>query len=194
LYLNSCRCQSGFDGRKCSFIWTRRRYRFCMNATPTKWLKSLQYKKLIWILAEEKLSGNQQWLLIYFILYAKPKSYWIVAIQITNTKTIKEIYCIIIYKIYYCFLLMELMLTVFNATFKNISVISSMTVSFIGGGNHRPVASHWQTLSHNVVHLALSRIRTSMVIDTDCIGSCKSNYHTIKAMTVPKNFVRNIWK
>jgi len=26
-----------------------------------------------------------------------------------------------------------------------------MTVSFIGGENHRPVASHWQTWSHNVV-------------------------------------------
>jgi hypothetical protein len=28
------------------------------------------------------------------------------------------------------------------------------------GENHRPVASHWQTLSHNVVHLALIEIRT----------------------------------
>ena len=26
-----------------------------------------------------------------------------------------------------------------------------MAVSFIGGENYRPVASHWQTLSHNVV-------------------------------------------
>ena len=44
---------------------------------------------------------------------------------------------------------------VFNATFNNISVISWL--SFIGGGNrstqrkYRPVTSHWQTLSHNVV-------------------------------------------
>jgi hypothetical protein len=33
-----------------------------------------------------------------------------------------------------------------------------VAVSFIGGGNQstrRSVASHWQTLSHNVVHLAL---------------------------------------
>jgi hypothetical protein len=28
------------------------------------------------------------------------------------------------------------------------------------GENHRPVASHWQTLSHNVLHLALIEIRT----------------------------------
>ena len=38
-----------------------------------------------------------------------------------------------------------------------------VAVTFIGGGfgeYHRPVASHWQTLSHNVVHLALIEIRT----------------------------------
>jgi len=34
---------------------------------------------------------------------------------------------------------------VFNATFNNISVIS--LVSFIGGGNHRPATSHWQTIT-----------------------------------------------
>jgi hypothetical protein len=28
---------------------------------------------------------------------------------------------------------------------------------------------------------------TSVVIGPDCIGSCKSNYHTIKVMTVPSN-------
>ena len=53
----------------------------------------------------------------------------------------------------------------------------------------RPAASYWQTLSHNVVHLALSGSRThnisGMVIGTDCIGSCKSNYHTITAMMAP---------
>jgi len=27
------------------------------------------------------------------------------------------------------------------------------------GENHRHVASHWQTLSHNIVHLALIEIR-----------------------------------
>ena len=40
---------------------------------------------------------------------------------------------------------------VFNATFNNISDISYVAVSFIVGENHRPAASHWQTLSHNVV-------------------------------------------
>ena len=42
---------------------------------------------------------------------------------------------------------------VFNATFNNISVISWRSVLFVKetGENHEPVASHWQTLSHNVV-------------------------------------------
>jgi len=35
-----------------------------------------------------------------------------------------------------------------------------VAVSFIGKGNHRPVASNWQTLSYNWVHLALIEIRT----------------------------------
>ena len=54
----------------------------------------------------------------------------------------------------------------FNATLNNISVYIE-AVSFIGGGNggsggesHRPVANNWQTLSHNVVHLAMIDIRT----------------------------------
>ena len=55
----------------------------------------------------------------------------------------------------------------------------------------RPVESHWQTLSYNVVHLPLSGIRTnnisSVVIGTDCTGSCKSNYHTITATTAHTN-------
>ena len=45
---------------------------------------------------------------------------------------------------------------VFNATFNNISVISWRSVLLVEETgvpeeNHRPVASHRQTLSHNVV-------------------------------------------
>ena len=45
---------------------------------------------------------------------------------------------------------------VFNATFNNISVISWRSVLLmeengVPGENHRHVASHWQTSSHNVV-------------------------------------------
>ena len=37
------------------------------------------------------------------------------------------------------------------------------------------------------VHLAWAgfELTTLVVIGTDCIGSCKSNYHTITATTVP---------
>ena len=79
---------------------------------------------------------------------------------------------------------------VFNYIFNNISVISWRSVLLMeetGGPreNHWPVASHWQIWSHNVVHLALIEIRTHNISGTDCIGSCKSNYHTITATTTP---------
>ena len=59
-------------------------------------------------------------------------------------------------------------LMVFNATFNNISVISWRSVLLVEetrgpGENHRPVTSHWQTWSHNVVHLALIEIRTNNI-------------------------------
>jgi hypothetical protein len=54
------------------------------------------------------------------------------------------------------------------------------------GETHRPVASHWQTLSHNVIHISLIEIRTtSVVMSTHCIDSCISNCHMITATTVP---------
>ena len=47
-------------------------------------------------------------------------------------------------------------MVVLNATFNNISVISWWSVLLVeeigvSGENHRPAASHWRTLSHNVV-------------------------------------------
>jgi hypothetical protein len=66
---------------------------------------------------------------------------------------------------------------VFNATFNNILVISwrsALLVEDTGGPgeNLRPVASHWQTLSHNALHIALIEfeLTTSVVISTDFIG------------------------
>ena len=48
----------------------------------------------------------------------------------------------------------------FNATINNISVISWRSILLLEetrgpGETQHPVISHWQTLSHNVVHLAL---------------------------------------
>ena len=79
---------------------------------------------------------------------------------------------------------------VLDAIFNNISVIwltlrSVLLVeeSGVPGENHRP-------LSHNVVSSTPRHERgfaptTSLVIGTDCICNCKSNYHTITAMTAP---------
>jgi hypothetical protein len=81
---------------------------------------------------------------------------------------------------------------VFNATFNNTSVQSWQSAILVEetrvpGENHRPAVSHWQTLSHNVVsHTSrLNGIRTHnlVAIETDCIGSYKSNYHKITTMT-----------
>ena len=85
---------------------------------------------------------------------------------------------------------------VFNTTFNNISVISWQSVLLveetgISGENHQPVASHWQTLSHKV-YLAWTgfELTTSVVIGTDCTGSCKSNYYTITTTTAHGMFMR----
>ena len=90
---------------------------------------------------------------------------------------------------------------VFDATFNNFSAISWRSVLLVEetggpGENHRPVASHWQTLSHNVV-LCIEytspwtgfELTTLVVIGTDCTGSCKSNYYPITAMMAPLQMV-----
>ena len=67
---------------------------------------------------------------------------------------------IVLYCLFVCLML-------FNTTFNNISVISWRSVLLVEETpeNHIwyiriTVASHWQTLSHNIVHLALIEIRT----------------------------------
>ena len=59
----------------------------------------------------------------------------------------------------------------------------------VPGEHHRPAVSHWQTWSYNVVSSTarLSGILTHniVVIGTDCIGNCKSKYHTISATMAP---------
>jgi hypothetical protein len=62
---------------------------------------------------------------------------------------------------------------VFNATFNDISVISWRQVLLVEETrvcreNHRPVASHWQTLLHNVVSSTpCHELPTSVVRGTD---------------------------
>jgi hypothetical protein len=85
-------------------------------------------------------------------------------------------------------------LMVFNATFNNISVILVEETR-----KRRKLLTCHKSLT-NPYHIMLyispwSRfeLTTSVVIDTDCIGSCKSNYHTITATTASKCFVGVIY-
>jgi hypothetical protein len=62
---------------------------------------------------------------------------------------------------------------------------------------HRPATSHWKTLSRNIVssthlHTVGFKLATLVVIGTDCIGSCKSNYHTITTRTDPVHILYQI--
>ena len=64
---------------------------------------------------------------------------------------------------------------VFNATFNNISAISWRSVLLfeetgVPGENHRPVCRK-------------SLTKLFIKVGTDCIGSCKSNYHIITIKT-----------
>ena len=66
-----------------------------------------------------------------------------------------------------------------RAIFNNSSVISRMSVLLVEKTTDLPQVI--DKLYHNVVHLALIEfaLTTSVVTGTDCIGSCKSSYHTI---------------
>ena len=78
---------------------------------------------------------------------------------------------------------------VFYATFINLSIIPWQSVLLVEEtGVPREI--------HQLYHIMLypspwSRfeLTTLVVIGTDCIGSCKSNYHMITAMTLKQEFI-----
>ena len=86
---------------------------------------------------------------------------------------------------------------VLNATFNNISVISWQSILLMKDTrvHHQPVASHWHTYHIMLyrVHLiwACFELTTLVLINTDCKGSCKSNYNTITASTAHQRLHEN---
>ena len=80
----------------------------------------------------------------------------------------------------------------FNVAFNNFSYI--VAVSVFGGGNRSTEAKTTDKLYHimlNQVHLACAgfELPTLVVMYTDCIGSCNSNYHTIATTNGPYDIV-----
>jgi hypothetical protein len=74
---------------------------------------------------------------------------------------------------------------VFNATFNNISVISWWPVLLVEETGGPRETTDLSQISDKLDHIMLYtspwsgfELTTSVVIGTDCIGSCKSNYHT----------------
>ena len=63
-----------------------------------------------------------------------------------------------------------------------------MEETVVPGENHQHASSHWQTLSHNVVHLAMNGVKLTTLVEigTDCTGSCKSTYYMITTTTILK--------
>ena len=75
---------------------------------------------------------------------------------------------------------------VFNTTFNTISVISWQSVLLVEESTALPQVT--DKLYHIILYTSSwSRfeLTTSVVIGTDGIGSCKSNYHTITVTTAP---------
>jgi hypothetical protein len=80
---------------------------------------------------------------------------------------------------------------VFNAIFNNISFISWRSVLLVketglhGENTDRRNKSLVNVITSSTPHHGFE-LTTLVVISTDYIGSCKSNYHTTTTTTVPK--------
>jgi hypothetical protein len=78
---------------------------------------------------------------------------------------------------------------VFNATFNNISVVLWRLVLLVENpGETTDLSQVTDKIYHIMLYFSpwsIFELTRSVVIGTDCIGSCKSNYHTITPTTTP---------
>ena len=89
---------------------------------------------------------------------------------------------------------------VFNATFKNISVISWRSILLVEETGVSEKTTDLQQATSKLYRIMLYSSpwagiepTTSVVIDTDRIDSCISNYNTITARTASKNLLQFEW-
>ena len=88
---------------------------------------------------------------------------------------------------------------VFNATFNNISVVSWWSVLLVeeNRSTRRKPPTCRKSLTSFITQCYIKytspwagfEFSTLVVIGTDCIGSCKSNYHTITTTMAPKDLL-----
>jgi len=87
----------------------------------------------------------------------------------------------------------------FDATFNNISVISWRSVLLVKeirgpGENQCQVTAKLYHIMLYTSPWSRFELTTSVVIGTDCIGSCKSNYHKIMATTALESHTKKIYE